>query len=428
MPGHKGTALLGCEALDITEIAGADALYEAEGIIAESERNAAALFGTGMSCFSTEGSSHAIRTMVYLAWLRRKPGRERILAARNVHKSFVYACAVTGCEADWLYPAAPTGENSICTCQITPEQVEASLAGTETLPFAVYLTSPDYLGQMADIAGIAAVCEKYETPLLVDNAHGAYLRFLPQARHPIRLGAYMCADSAHKTLPALTGAAYLHMSAKAAEELRGEVKNAMVMTGSTSPSYLILQSLDLCNRYLAEGYREKLAAFTEELAGLKARMRAAGIPLLESEALKVVADAAAMGLTGAKLAELLRAAGAEPEFADEDYLVCMFTPENTSEDLARLEKALISAPKLPPRERHALRLTPLERKMTIRRAVFSRHETVTLEEAEGRVCGQTMVSCPPAIPIAVSGEVITREILPVFAAYGQREVSVTAEQ
>lgn len=427
MPGHKGAALLGCEAADITEIKGADALYEADGIIARSEENAAALFGTGMSCYSTEGSSHAIRTMVYLAWLGRAPGRARILAARNVHKSFIYACALVGCEADWLYPQAQ-GDNSICSCQIAPEAVARALARAETLPFAVYVTSPDYLGHTADIAGIAKVCGRYGVPLLVDNAHGAYLHFLPEPCHPMDLGAYMCADSAHKTLSALTGAAYLHLSREAAKELGGEVKGAMAMTGTTSPSYLILQSLDLCNRYLAQDYRGRLARFIQKADTLKQRLTAEGIPLLESEALKVVVDAAAMGSTGAELGELLRAQRAEPEFTDEDYLVCMLTPENTDEDLARLERAMLSAPRRAARERRALRLSPLTKRMPIREAVFARHETVKLAQAAGRVCGQTTISCPPAIPIAVSGEEITREILPMFAAYGQSEISVVAEE
>lgn len=423
MPGHKGAPLLGCEALDITEIKGADALYEADGIIAESERNATELFGTGMSLYTTEGSSHAIRTMVFLAWLRREKGRERILAARNAHKAFLYACAITGCEADWLYPV-PEDDNSVCACQLSPERLASALAAAESLPFAVYVTSPDYLGHTADIAGLAGVCGKYGVPLLVDNAHGAYLRFLPQGRHPIELGAYMCADSAHKTLPALTGAAYLHLSHAAAAELGGEVKSAMVMTGSTSPSYLTLQSLDLCNRYIAEGYRERLAAFIARLDGVKGALRKAGLPILDTEPLKLTIDAAAMGYTGLQLGDALREGGMEPEFTDEDYLVCMFTPENTAEELARLENTLCSLKILPERPRRALHTAPLQRAMPIREAIFSRHETVKLEDAAGRICGQPTVSCPPAVPIAISGELITPELLPIFAAYGQSEISV----
>ena len=96
MPGHKGAGLLGCESFDITEIAGADELYDARGIIAESERNAASLFGAGRTFYSTEGSSQCIRAMLRLAMLRQTGGTPLILAARNVHKAFVYGAALLG--------------------------------------------------------------------------------------------------------------------------------------------------------------------------------------------------------------------------------------------------------------------------------------------------------------------------------------------
>jgi len=220
MPGHKGAPILGCEALDITEVQGADALYECVGIIARSEANAAALFGTGATLYSTEGSSHAIRAMVFLAWQHRPAGREHILAARNAHRAFLYACALIGCEVDWLYPDTED-DRSLCACQVTPAGVERALSGGGALPFALYLTSPDYLGNMADLPAIAAVCRRYGVPVLVDDAHGAYLHFLPGAPHPMDQGAWMCADSAHKTLPVLTGGAYLHLSEAAAQAVGG---------------------------------------------------------------------------------------------------------------------------------------------------------------------------------------------------------------
>lgn len=427
MPGHKGSPLLGCEGLDITEIAGADALYECEGIIAQSEENATALFGTGRTLYTTEGSSHVIRSMVTLAWQHRRPGRERILAVRNVHRSFLYACALVGCEVDWLYPQ-PGSDNSICSCQVSPAAVEEALANGP-LPFALYLTSPDYLGHMADIAGIARVCRKYDVPLLVDNAHGAYLHFLEERAHPMDLGAWLCADSAHKTLPVLTGGAYLHMSPDAERSWGREAKGAMVMTGSTSPSYLTLQSLDLCNRYLAEGFREKLAACAARLDGMKAALIAHGIPLVGEEKLKLTVDAAGFGYTGEELGEALRQKGMEPEFTDADYLVCMFAPNGDwGGDMDRLEEALLALPARPSRPRQELQLRPLEQRMPIRQAVFARHEWVGLDKAAGRVCGQPTVSCPPAVPIAISGEVITEDILPLFAAYGQREIAVVARE
>ena len=206
MPGHKGRPFLGCEHLDITEVKGADALYEADGIIAESEKNAGALFGSGRTLYSTEGSSQCIRAMLYLALTCRPAGAAPVIVAtRNVHKAFVYAAALLDFEVVWLWPEGDS--QSLCGCPVSPEGLEKTLAELDQPPAAVYLTSPDYLGGMADIASLAQVCHRHDTVLAVDNAHGAYLHFLDPAVHPLDLGADICCDSAHKTLPVLTGGA-----------------------------------------------------------------------------------------------------------------------------------------------------------------------------------------------------------------------------
>jgi arginine/lysine/ornithine decarboxylase len=114
---------------------------------------------------------------------------------------------------------------------------------------------------MPDIKSISAICKKHGVLLIVDNAHGAYLEFLSEPMHPIKLGADICCDSAHKTLPVLTGGAYLHISPESAKLFADKAKKSLALFGSTSPSYLILQSLDAANKYIADGYREKLAEF-----------------------------------------------------------------------------------------------------------------------------------------------------------------------
>ncbi|MBQ6703185.1 MAG: amino acid decarboxylase, partial [Clostridia bacterium] len=208
MPGHKGAPLLGMEKYDITEIPGADSLYEAEGIIAESERNASGLFGCN-TLYSTEGSSHCIKAMLHLAMLHAgaKGQKPLIMAGRNAHKAFLSGAALLGLEVLWLYPKEG---DSYLSCNITGEELEEILRGMEQKPAALYVTSPDYLGSTGDIAALSKVCRKHDMLLLADNAHGAYQRFLPESRFPIDLGADMCCSSAHKTLPVLTGGAYLH--------------------------------------------------------------------------------------------------------------------------------------------------------------------------------------------------------------------------
>lgn len=418
MPGHKGRCFLGCEPWDITEIHGADALYEAEGILAESEQNAAALFGSQRTCYSTEGSSQCIRAMLYLAVAAS--GSHTVVAARNVHRAFVSAAALLDLEIRWLWPEE---SRSLCGCPISPAQLEETLHSLPEPPAAVYLTSPDYLGGMAEIPALAQVCHQHGTLLLVDNAHGAYLRFLQPSLHPLDLGADLCCDSAHKTLPVLTGGAYLHLSPTAPAQLAPLVKSALGLFGSTSPSYLTLASLDLCNRYLAEGYPQRLAEAVERLAELRERLTAAGWRVEPSDPLRVTV-AAPRGVTGQELAGQLRRQGAECEYADRDFLVLMATPENTPEELAQAAAALGQCPgeANPPQ----LPLARGERACSIRQAAFAPRETVDAAHSLGRVCGLPTVGCPPAIPIAVSGERITPEALALFAYYGIEQVEVLA--
>lgn len=418
MPGHKGRCFLGCEPWDITEIHGADALYEAEGILAESEQNAAALFGSQRTCYSTEGSSQCIRAMLYLAVAAS--GSHTVVAARNVHRAFVSAAALLDLEIRWLWPEE---SRSLCGCPISPAQLEETLHSLPEPPAAVYLTSPDYLGGMAEIPALAQVCHQHGTLLLVDNAHGAYLRFLQPSLHPLDLGADLCCDSAHKTLPVLTGGAYLHLSPTAPAQLGPLAKSALGLFGSTSPSYLTLASLDLCNRYLAEGYPQRLAEAVERLAELRERLTAAGWRVEPSDPLRVTV-AAPRGVTGQELAGQLRRQGAECEYADRDFLVLMATPENTPEELAQAAAALGQCPgeANPPQ----LPLARGERACSIRQAAFAPRETVDAAHSLGRVCGLPTVGCPPAIPIAISGERITPEALALFAYYGIEQVEVLA--
>lgn len=442
MPGHKGAGFLGCEGFDITEVSGADELYEAEGIIAESEENAASLFGSRRTCYSTEGSSQCIRAMLRLAMLRQTGGTPLILAARNVHKAFVYGAALLGLEVRWLWPEET---DSLCSCRISPAQLENALAALPSPLAAVYVTSPDYLGGMADVQGLAEVCHRHNTLLLVDNAHGAYLHFLEKPLHPLDLGADLCCDSAHKTLPVLTGGAYLHLSGRVSDELCGEARQALALFGSTSPSYLILQSLDACNRQLTDSYPAGLQRCCSRLSALRGELntaaQAAGCPVLLAldgpgrEPLKLTLDAAALGMTGTALADALRGGQLECEYADPRYVVLMFTPCNPPEDYARLRTVirqclhgLPAAGGLLQPEELAGEFVALAQQArahcTIRQAVFAPQERIPVQQALGRICAMPTVSCPPAIPIAVSGEEITPAALELMQRYGVTEVSV----
>ena len=422
MPGHKGHGPLGIEHLDITEICGADSLYEAEGIIRESEQNASVLFGCP-TYYSTEGSSHAIRAMLYLIVRHalsqgKKP---RVWAARNAHKVFLSAVALLDVEVGWLVPS--TQDSYLC-CRVDAAELDLKLASTADKPVALYLTSPDYLGNVADVAAIAEVCHRHGVLLAVDNAHGAYLHFLPVSRHPIALGADVCADSAHKTLPVLTGGAYLHISPSAPALFCEQAKTALSLFGSTSPSYLILQSLDTANAVLCDDFPTRLARLVERLASLRARLGEAGYVMYGDEPTKLTLLPKSYGYDGYALAELLRRADIECEFCDPDALVLMLSPSTDESDIDRLEHVLLNVPRHDPITTVPPSLSLPKQQLSTREAMLAPSELIDVHKSEGRILASPSVGCPPAVPIVMSGERIGADVLACFDYYGVKQCLV----
>lgn len=424
MPGHKGKKFLGFEHLDITEIKGADSLFECSSIIKESEKNASSIFGCD-TLYSTEGSSLCIRAMLYLALLyAKKEGKAPlVLAGRNAHKTFLSALALLDLDVQWLYGE----QSSYLSCDINAELLDRRLSSMNTKPVAVYLTSPDYLGNIIDIKAVSNVCKKHGVLLLVDNAHGAYLKFLDESRHPVDLGADMCCDSAHKTLPVLTGGAYLHISKNSDSMLSEKAKTALSLFASTSPSYLILQSLDKCNENLDNGYKEGLSAFIKKVSVLKETLKSNGYTLKGDESLKITISAKPYGYKGFELAEILREKNIECEFSDPDFLVLMLSPLMNACDLLEFESVLLDIEKRDEIKDAPPELVKPEKEVSVRKAVLSLSKTVDVKDSVGKILATSNVSCPPAVPIVVSGERISESALSVFSYYGIEECEVVDE-
>ncbi len=415
MPGHKGRGMLGFELFDITEIDGADSLYEADGIIAESEKNATELFESRATFYSTEGASQCIRAMLALVC----PEKSTVIAARNAHKSFIYAAALLDLDVIWL---DGDGDYSLCGCTISAETLEKCIRTAKNKPSAVYVTSPDYLGGMLDIEALSRTAHKYEVPLLVDNAHGAYLKFLKPSPHPLDLGADICCDSAHKTLPVLTGGAYLHISKNASHDYEKRAKQALALFGSTSPSYLILESLDLANKYISDGYAEKLQDTVNKLTEFKEKLENIGFRLYGKDPLKLTVCASEYGYSGAELSDVLKSNGVFCEYADPDYVVMMLTPENTQNDYDRIFEALLHTEKRNAKEKPILKRGKTEQAISIRQAMLSESEQIPTDLAIGRILAQPSVSCPPAVMPICCGETVTEEIAETLLYYGIKNV------
>lgn len=423
MPGHKGIPFLGMEPMDITEFTGADVLYQAQGIIRESEENASRLFGTAATFYSAEGASLAIRAMLYLVSLfaAKRGEKARIAAGRNAHKVFITAAALLDADVQWIYPEKFSDRTA---CEITGESLAAFLDGCEKLPTAVYVTSPDYLGNVADIRSLSEVCHRRGVLLIVDNAHGAYLRFLKESRHPMDLGADLCCDSAHKTLPVLTGGAYLHISRNAPAEFRGWAERALSLFASTSPSYLILQSLDLANRYLAQQLPAHLEAAIARWDRVKSTLRDRGFSLMGEEPLKLTLLPKSYGYTGVELAEILENNNIFLEFFDADHVVMMLSPEWGDEIPRRLLDVLFSVPPKAPIPDSVPELPRPVQVVRPHETLFMEFETVDVSESAGRIMASAAVSCPPAIPIVSCGERIDEKAVRAMEYYGLTRVEV----
>ncbi|MCC8110217.1 MAG: aminotransferase class V-fold PLP-dependent enzyme [Ruminococcus sp.] len=419
MPGHKGRfcppAFQQAAKFDITEIYNADSLFEANGIIAESETNAAKLFGTSYTFYSCAGSTLCIQAMLLLM---KQEGRE-VIAARNVHRSFLNACTLLDLPVHWVYPRENCG---FLSGRYHPDDFTAVLEKIHR-PACVYVTSPDYLGNMADVAAISGVCKKYSAKLLVDNAHGAHLAFLSHRCHPMQLGADFCCDSTHKMLSGLTGTAYLHVGSQTVVEPK-RIRNAMAMFGSTSPSYLMLASLDWCNRELSSPlFREQLSEVTRQTTRLR-KHKADRYHFVHGEPLHLTIDAMKSGMDGRELAAYLIDNQLVPEYYDAYFVVLLCSAATRPEELNRLEQVLDDFSPTQPPKSHRPCLPHTESACGIREATLAPQEHILIERAKGRICAAVDIPCPPAVPIVLSGERINAACIAVCTEYGIQEISV----
>lgn len=417
MPGHKGARLLGGEPYDLTEIKGADSLYESSGIIRQSELKTSSLFGSAMTCYSAEGSSLSIKAAFGI--LRQYFGRNITVAAdRSCHGAFVSACALLGIDPVWIRTSEP--KKTLCGGTASAQDVQKTLENT--CADAVYITSPNYLGEISDIAAISEVCRKHNAFLVCDNAHGAYLKFTDAGygvSHPLDLGADIVCDSAHKTLPVYTGGAYLHISSSAPEEFCELAKPSMLMFGSTSPSYLIMQSLDLCAGLLESGdLIKKIDSACAKVSEVKRLIKSAGLSEISDEPMKISLSPCGFGFSGNELSGLMRKNKMECEYSDAENVVLMLSPYNTEEDFLRLENFIASLRRKKPLLASAPEFSIPEKATPIREAVFSRCRRIPVDAAGGKICARPAMSCQPSVAAVMPGEIVSESIIGVLKAYG----------
>lgn len=401
-PGHKNSKKFMKQKfiqVDYTELPDTDSLYESATVIKEAEDLTAQLYGAKCTIFSAGGCTLCIQTMLKLAL----PYGGKVVASRMIHKSAVNTMALLNAEVEWVMPEFNKSQG--CFEQIKPEKIENILQKGEKYS-CVYITSPDYFGNIADVKKIAQICHQHGVPLLVDNAHGAHLKFLQSDLHPISFGADMVADSAHKTLPVLTGGAFLHI---ANEKYVAKAKQEMAIFGSTSPSYAIMASLDTCRAWLSKSGKKAFLKLEDEV--FRAKKVAAEKEFLDdcgkSDPVRLTLNVSKIGIDGHKAAEYFRENGVEPEFSDSQRVVFIATPMNTKKDFARLIRAIKLLPVGESVQNKELFFDIPKARMSLHEALFSHFERVDVRESSGKISARTVCPCPPGIPILVPGEIIT---------------------
>lgn len=405
MPGHKGEF-----PHDITEINGADSLYESDrtgGIIGTSESLAASVFGAKKTCYSCEGSTLAIQTG--LAVLKSQ-GCNTIAASRYSHRSLAMTAAMLQMNVKWLYPTDYMSANVTYDFN--------AIHGAD----ALFVTNIDYYGGTWKFVNP-------KIPTLIDNAHGAYLKFVDKRRfgttylHPMELGfPLMSAESAHKTLPVLTGGAYLHF-ADGVEFSRA--KEMMALFGTSSPSYLILESLDRFNGMIADNIQLVNNA-CEAVRELKYRLGKSGIPMINTDPLRITINARECGLSGFEYAHGLRENGVECEMADENYVVLLFSAATAMEDCERAEMAVLFVSMRPPKPIVKFPAVRPTAHMPMWDAMFKPRKVIPIENANGEICASFDSPCPPGVPLVMPGEIFDHNVVDALRERGIKTVSVLA--
>lgn len=441
VPGHKGgmnpviaglgfRGLYGTQCLlgDVTELPDLDDLHAAEGAIYEAQRLAAEAFGADTTFFVVNGSTCGIHSAILSV---AKPG-DKIAVSRDVHKAVIGGLILAG--ACPVYFGVEVDKEFQIPLGPTVSSLKQTLDKHSDVKGVVF-TNPNYYGVSPRTDLLVAIVHDYDKIALIDEAHGAHLPFhkeLPPSG--LEVGADIVVSGAHKTLPAMTQASFLHLKGRRVQA--EDVSRALAVIETTSPSYTLMASLDVARKVAATEGCELLGPIIEEarLAGI-ALNRTPGVRCLTEERIagkgfthdptKLVVSLADLNMTGFEVRDLLREKhNLEVELADTVNIIAILTMLDTKEDVSDIVQALceIAGKELPKRQEtlpsrkhmgsvlaglsQVLQDLPRQ-EMTPREAVFSKWEWVDVEKAKGRICAETIVPYPPGIILVSPGEEIT---------------------
>jgi lysine decarboxylase len=443
VPGHKGGAAADptlieafgepALALDIPALTeGIDAGPEPTPF-QQAQQLAARAWGAARTWFLINGASQGN----HAACMTLAHGGERVVVQRNVHSSTIDGLVVSGLRPSFVAPEVDP-ELGIAHC-VTPSALARALAGVPDATGAM-VVSPTYFGATADVEGLARVAHDHGVPLVVDEAWGAHLAFGPSLPpHALECGADLVVSSTHKIIGSFTQSAMLHLGA--GERLDEQVVDrAITLLESTSPSSLLSGSLDAARAFAAAHGARLLEETVRAIAAARqAIRRIPGLDVLDErlaerpgvhayDPLRLVVDVRGTGVSGYRLAQLMRGRDIHPELAGENVIVAVFgMAETESDNAARLVEALELAVTRLPGERDAAAEElmppppwgPLE--MTPREAFLGAQEVVPIEDAVGRIAAESLAAYPPGIPNVLPGERLTAatwEYIQAILAHG----------
>ena len=442
MPGHKGSAIykkfgyteflekmMDC---DITEIIGADNLFQTEGILKAAQEEYAKLYNVKRAYMLVNGTSGG----VIAAIMASVPKGGKLVMARNSHKAIYNALLLADIQPVYAYPEMI--EEYGISGEITAEEITRCLDENPDAS-AVILPSPNYYGICSDIRKIAEIVHARGKILIVDQAHGAHLKFfsdcgfsdMPQSAE--EQGADIAVNSIHKTLASFTQSAALTFNSDLLDHYTLEDKLQMIQ--STSPSYILMGSLDINADIIKNHKEEVFTAWHDALAYFYAEAEnISGLAVIRDAKLdftKINLDMSAYGLSGAELEHLLMEKGIYAELTTGNILMCMTGIGNTKADMEKLLEALREIAASHPLAEGKKQTPPavLEARFELC-AVPAKKERIPLEMGAGRICASSIIPYPPGIPFICPGERITEEVITYIAALreaGEKVIGVNAE-
>ena len=427
MPGHKRNGkkfpyIRGFADIDITEIDGFDNLHNATGILKASMENAAKCRGADAAFYLVNGTTCGILAAI-CAVLEEN---DKVIMARNCHKSVYNGIELAGAEPIFVYPEMNSRygvAGSVKPCDVTAkieENPDAKL---------VIVTSPTYEGVISDIKEICRTAHKKNIPVLVDAAHGAHLGYYGFCESAVRLGADICVESLHKTLPSLTQTAVCYLSGNLVP--KEKISEKLTVFETSSPSYILLSSIDGCINAVNEqedifkDWNKNLDYFYDKVKSLK------NIELLKKESGFFDFDRSKIVIfpknqSGQELAKMLRDENIEPEMTATDYVICMTGAGDTGKSLKRLANALFAADK---KQKDAIKPYIFSwygqsSEISFKQALKSDKIFCKKEISEGRICAGYVWAYPPGVPVLVPGETISREILEKLDEYRKNGIEI----